>query len=75
MRQPNEIAPYFTDKETPLPIHMMLIDMMPRPKYACRSYSSSLARALQYECFNFYKHISRVVPAEFSQEEENDPSL
>lgn len=68
MRQPNEIAPYFTDKETPLPMHMMLIDMMPLPKYATRSYSSSAARAAQYECFPFYKHISRVVPAESSQE-------
>jgi hypothetical protein len=70
MRQRNEIAHYFTDKETPLPVHMMRIDMMPRPKYACRSYSSSVARAAQYECVNFYKHISRVVPAESSQEVE-----
>jgi hypothetical protein len=70
MRQPNEIAPYFTDKETPLPMHMMLVQMMPRPKYACRSYSSTAARALQYECFPFYKHISRVVSAEFNQEKE-----
>jgi hypothetical protein len=70
MRQPNEIAPYFTDKDTPLPMHMMLIDVMPVPKYACRSYSSRAARALQYECFPFYKHISRVVPAESSQEGE-----
>lgn len=70
MRQPNEIAPYFTDKETPLPMHMMLVQMMPRPKYACRSYSSTPARALQYECFPFYKHISRVVSAEFNQEKE-----
>ena len=75
MRQPNEIVPYFTDKETPLPMHMMLIDMMPRPKYACRSYSSSAARALQYECFQFYKHISRVVPAESTQEVKNESSL
>lgn len=70
MRQPNEITHYFTDKETPVPMHMMLIDMMPRPKYACRSYSSRAARAVQYECFPFYKNISRVGPAEFSQEEE-----
>jgi hypothetical protein len=70
MQQPNENAHYFTDKETPLPMHMMLMQMMPRPKYACRSYSSSAARALQYECFPFYKHISRVVPAEFNQEKE-----
>jgi hypothetical protein len=70
MRQPNEIVPYFTDKETPLPMHMMLIDMMPRPKYACRSYSCGKARALQYECFQFYKHISRVMPAESAEEVE-----
>jgi len=75
MRQPNEIAHYFSDKDTPLPMHMMLIDMMPLPKYACRSYSSSGARALQYECFPFYKHISRVVPAESSQEAKNEPGL
>lgn len=70
MPQPNESTNYFTDKETPLPMHMMLMEMMPRPKYACRSYSSTAARALQYECFNFYKHISRVVPAELGQENE-----
>lgn len=70
MLQPNENPHYFTDKETPLPMHMMLVQMMPRPKYACRSYSSSAARALQYECFPFYKHISRVVPAESDQEDE-----
>lgn len=70
MRQPNEKPPYFTDQETPLPMHMMLMQMMPRPKFACRSYSSGPARALQYECYPFYKHISRVVPAESSQENE-----
>lgn len=51
-------------------MHMVLIEEMPRPKYACRSYRSSAARAVQYMCFNFYKHISRVVPAELSQEVE-----
>lgn len=51
-------------------MHMVLIEEMPRPKYARRSYSSSAARAMHYECFNFYKHISRVVPAELSQEVE-----
>ena len=51
-------------------MHMALIEEMPRPEYACRSYSSSAARAVQYKCFNFYKHISRVVPAELSQEVE-----
>ena len=75
MPQPNEIAPYFTDKETPLPIHMMRIDMMPLPKYACRAYNSSAARAVQYECFPFYKHISRVVPAQLSQEDQNESGL
>lgn len=70
MQQPNENTNYFTDEETPLPMHMMLMQMMPRPAYACRAYSSSAARALQYECFPFYKHISRVVPAEINQENE-----
>lgn len=75
MPQPNETSHYFNDEETPLPIHMLFIEKMPLPKYATRSYSSSAARAEQYECFNFYKHISRVVPAELSQEEENEPGL
>lgn len=70
MPQPNQIKHYFTDKETPLPMHMMLMDMMPRPKYACRSYSSSAARAMQYECIPFYKHISRVVSPELSKEDQ-----
>jgi hypothetical protein len=45
-------------------MHMLFIEQMPLPRYACRSYSSSAARAARYECFNFYKHISRVVPGE-----------
>jgi hypothetical protein len=64
MRQPNESPRYFSDKDTPLPMHMLFIEQMPLPRYACRSYSSSAARAARYECFNFYKHISRVVPGE-----------
>ena len=70
MQQPNDRSPYFTDEETPLPMHMSFIEEMPLPKYACRSYSSSAARAALYECFNFYKHISRVVPVELSQEDQ-----
>jgi len=68
MPQPNETSQFFTDEDTPIPMHMVLIEEMPRPKYAGRSYSSSAARAEQYKCVNFYKHISRVVPAEPSQE-------
>ena len=70
MPQPNETSHFFSDEDTPIPMHMALIEEMPRSKYACRSYSSSAARAVQYKCFNFYKHISRVVPAELSQEVE-----
>ena len=70
MPQPNETSHFFTDEDTPIPMHMVLIEEMPRPKYAIRSYSSSAARAVQYQCFNFYKQISRVVPAELSQEVE-----
>lgn len=75
MPQRNDSSHYFTDEETPLPMHMLFIEEMPLPKYSCRLYNSSAARAAQYECFNFYKHISRVVQAEISQEHENDPSL
>jgi len=70
MPQPNETSHFFTDEDTPIPMHMVLIEEMPRPKYAIRAYSSSAARAVQYRCFNFYKLISRVVPAELSQEVE-----
>lgn len=72
MTQPNETSHFFTDEETALPMHMLLMEAMPRPKYACRSYSSKPARAAQYECFNFYKHISRVVPADLNQEGDHD---
>jgi hypothetical protein len=74
MPQPNEKPNYFTDEETPLPLHMKLMEIMPRPKYACRSYTSRSARAAQYECFSFYKHISRVVPLELGQEGDNGAS-
>ena len=70
MPQPNETSHFFSDEDTPIPMHMVLIEEMPRPKDASRLYSSSAARAVQYNCFNFYKHISRVVPAELSQEVE-----
>jgi hypothetical protein len=70
MPQPNETSHFFTDEDTPIPMHMVLIEEMPQPKDACRSYNSSAARAVQYKCFDFYKHISRVVPAEPSQEVE-----
>jgi hypothetical protein len=74
MPQPNERSQFFTEEETALPMHMLLMETVPLPKYACRSYSSKAARATQYECFNFYKHISRVVPADLNQESDNDAS-
>lgn len=70
MPQPNETSNFFSDEDATVPMHMVLIEEMPRPKYASRSYSSSAARAVQYKCLNFYKHISRVVPADFHQEVE-----
>lgn len=74
MPQPEERSNYFTDEETPLPLHMSLMQEMPTPKYACRAYSSSAARAARYECFSFYKHISRVVLAD-SEEGDHDAGL
>lgn len=70
MPQLSETSHVFSDEDTPIPMHMVLIEEMTRSKYASRSYSSSAARAVQYKCLNFYKHISRVVPAELIQEVE-----
>lgn len=54
---------YF-DKETPLPMHMLLIEEMPKSKFSPRLCESSIARTKEYLCVRFYKPISRPLPLE-----------
>jgi hypothetical protein len=62
MAQNDKMKKYFADDETPLPIEAILISEMPRPKYSNRFCESKAARARKYDCFYFYKHISRPLP-------------
>jgi hypothetical protein len=55
-------ARYFADDEIPLPVHVSLIQEMPTPKYSNRFCESKISRARKYDCFYFYKHISRPLP-------------
>jgi hypothetical protein len=61
MKQKNRRTKHFAE-EAPLPMHMMMMEEMPRPEYANRFRKSAAARSDYYECFTFYKHISRPLP-------------
>jgi hypothetical protein len=54
----SQLTKYFAE-EAPLPMHMMMMEEMPRDKYGNRFRISAAARSGNYECFTFYKHISR----------------
>jgi len=57
----SRLTKYFAE-EAMLPMHMMMIEEMPRSKYGNRFRVSAAARSNNYECFTFYKHISRPLP-------------
>jgi hypothetical protein len=61
MNQKSRRNNYFTE-EAPLPMHMMMMEEMPRPECASRFRKSAAARSDYYECLTFYKHISRPLP-------------
>jgi hypothetical protein len=61
MKKKNRRNKYFAE-EAPLPMHMMLIEEMPNHKYSNRFRQSAAARTAYYECFTFYKQISRPLP-------------
>jgi hypothetical protein len=54
----SQLTKYFAE-EAPLPMHMMMMEEMPRDKYDNRFRTSAAARSDKYECVTFYKHISR----------------
>lgn len=58
MPQSTERNKFFAEEEVPLPIHLMMLEEMVYPKFNNRIYQSRPARA-EYDCFGFYKHISR----------------
>jgi len=55
-------AKFIAEGEAPLPIHVLMIREMAMPKYGNRFRESKAARAKKYDCFQFYKHISRPIP-------------
>lgn len=72
MTQESEKKEYFAEEEAPLPMHVLMIREMAMPKYANRFCESKTARAGKYDCFQFYKHISRPLPLGKSESDEND---
>jgi hypothetical protein len=52
---------YFAE-EAPLPMHMMMMEEMPQRQHDSRFRISAAARSDNYECFTFYKNISRPLP-------------
>jgi hypothetical protein len=48
-----------TDEETPLPLHLLFLEEMPRPVQLTRQCQSDSAHSPQYRCETFYKAISR----------------
>jgi hypothetical protein len=57
----SQLTKYFA-VEAPLPMHMMMMEEMPRDKYDNRFRICAAARSYNYECFTFYKHISKPMP-------------
>jgi hypothetical protein len=59
---------FFNEDDAPLPLHLFLIREMSMPQWANRFTTSVAARSSTYECFSFYKHISRVLPCDFEED-------
>ena len=56
--EPEKPPKYFLES-VPLPLHMSMLEEMPRPDYADRYSDCYASRSTQYTCGYFYKHISR----------------
>lgn len=52
------------DKAHLAPLHMSLAECAPVPPYATRKRHNPAYHAAEYECYPFYKQISRCVPLE-----------
>ncbi len=76
-QQQDERIKYFAEDETPLPMHMMMVGQMLSSRFSSRCYESTVARTTDYDCYSFYKHISRPVlldqPFNQEQQVENEP--
>lgn len=62
----------FAEDEAALPLHVFMIRDMAIPKYGNRFRESRTVRAKKYDCFQFYKHISRPLPLNAGEGDEND---
>jgi hypothetical protein len=71
MKQESQRTKYFAE-EAPLPMHMMMMEEMPMDKYVNRFRKSAAARSDHYECFTFYKRISRPLPLGRMEAEPDD---
>ncbi|MGH9914726.1 MAG: hypothetical protein ACRD63_05495 [Pyrinomonadaceae bacterium] len=72
MDQQDKKSEYFAEEEAPLPVHVLMIREMPMPRYGNRYCESKAARAKKYDCFHFYKHISRPLPLNKRENKEDD---
>lgn len=71
MTQQDERIQYFAEDEVPLPMHMLLVEEMLRPRFDNRFYESKVARTMDYDCHGFYKHISRPLLLDLQREDES----
>ena len=70
MTQEYEKPELFSQDEAPLPIHVLMIRDMTMPRYNIRLSESKAARAKKYDCYQFYKHISRPLPLTESNDDD-----
>ncbi|MGH9762967.1 MAG: hypothetical protein ACREDR_23420 [Blastocatellia bacterium] len=68
----NNSNKYFTDGAV-LPLHMMLIEEMPKTGLIDRFSECEATRSTQYTCGFFYKHISR--PISLARKERDEGSI
>ena len=60
-QQQSERITYFVEDSAPMPMHMLMLDRMLSSRFHSRGYESTVARTVDYDCYGFYKHISRPV--------------
>jgi hypothetical protein len=69
MTRQDERTEYFAEDEAPLPMHMMMMERMTSPMFSSRFTESKVMRTKDYDCYGFYKHISRPLRLGPEQEE------
>jgi hypothetical protein len=72
MTQEDEKTEPLFEGEAPLPIHLSMARDMSMPRYDNRFRQSRAARAKKYDCYHFYKHISRPIPLRVKEADDHE---